>query len=246
MNKTLIMALLALSTASSVQARGLDNFSFDNDETGFSIISQFGMNISNFRMNQLPGSDMDPKAGFNVGIHAEYLLPQCYGVYINAGLEYSMKGAKDKLTHIDIDENEHTTEMSTTYVSRPMYLQVPIHVGYRYNVIDNLGVYADFGPYFALGTNGKNVTKYEDYRDNESTRFFTDKSDFYRVRRADFGIGFRLGAEYAHHYSLTLSCDWGLTDMLTQSQKHEIVENTGYKSPSMKNFAAGLTFGYRF
>lgn len=233
MKKSLIIALTAL--ASSVSAFASSDFSFGtSNDGGFSVIGQFGMNISNFRMNQLP--TMDGKVGFNTGIHAEYLLPECYGVYLNAGLDYGMKGAKKRIELL-----------KATAVTRPMYLSIPIHVGYRYEVMEDLGVYADFGPYFALGTNGKHVLKNDDYSTDVKHSFFNDDSNvnFYEVKRADFGLGFRIGAEYAQHYNLVFSCDWGITEMLTQEQKNALYL-AGAQDASMKNFAAGVTFGYRF
>lgn len=245
MKKTIMMALAALAVAGSAQARGYDGFTFGPEDRGFSVIGQFGMNISNFRMNEIPWGDMDAKAGFNAGIHAEYALPECYGIYLNAGVDYSMKGAKDRIETMIGDQ----LGLGATYITRPMYLSVPIHVGYRYDVMDDLGIYADFGPYFAFGTNGKSILKMDDFSEDVRTGFFmNDKDDnqFYKVQRTEFGLGFRIGAEYARHYNFLFSCDWGITDMLTQSQKHTLVLNPGIKNPYIKNFAAGLTFGYRF
>lgn len=240
MKKTLITAFMALAATTGF-AQSLSFGSTTPD--GFSVIGQFGMNVSNFRMNEIPWGDMDAKAGFNAGLHAEYLLPECYGIYLNAGLEYSMKGAKDR---IGVDTGD-MPGLNATFITRPMYLQVPIHVGYRYDVMDEFGVYADFGPYFALGTNGKCITKMDDFSEDIRTNFFyNEDGGFYKLQRTEFGLGFRLGAEYARHYNFILSCDWGITDMLTQSQKHTLVTNTGIKNPTIKNFAAGLTFGYRF
>lgn len=246
MKKIFTIAIAALAFAGNAQASSYDGFTFGNDaDRDFTIIGQFGMNISNFRMNEVPWGDMDAKAGFNIGLHAEYVLPQCYGIYLNAGLEYSMKGAKDRIG-FDVDD---MLGLGATFISRPMYLQLPIHVGYRYNAMDDLGIYADFGPYFALGTNGKNIVKMDDFSEDVRHNFFMNDKDgnlFYKIQRPEFGLGFRIGAEYARHYNFILSCDWGITDMLTQSQKHTLVTNTGIKNPTVKNFAAGLTFGYRF
>lgn len=245
MKKTIMMALAALAVAGSAQARGNDGFTFGPDNSGLTVIGQFGMNISNFRMNEIPFGDMDGKVGFNMGLHAEYMLPECYGIYLNAGAEYSMKGAKKRIDVVNIGG----TGLGATYITRPMYISVPIHVGYRYDVMDDLGIYADFGPYFALGTNGKCITKLDDFSEDVRTSFFmNDKDDhsFYKLQRPEFGLGFRIGAEYAQHYNLLFSCDWGITDMLTQSQKHILVSQPGITNPYIKNFAAGITFGYRF
>lgn len=234
MKKTLITALAAF--ALTAHAQGFDSFDYDK---GISIIGQFGMNISNYRMNQTPLPSMNPKAGFNVGIHAEYLLPECRGVYLNAGLEYNMKGAKNRV---------ESSLINYTAIARPYYVQIPIHVGFRYNVLEDVGVYADFGPYFALGTNGKYILKFDDFSEDQSVALFNNDSNenFYDMQRTDFGLGFRIGAEYADHYNFIFSCDWGLTDMLTQEQKHALVALPGIDKPYIKNFAAGLTFGYRF
>ena len=51
-------------------------------------------------------------------------------------------------------------DMTVKY--RPYYIEIPLHVGYRYNVLENLGVYADFGPYFAIGVNGKEKFDFTD------------------------------------------------------------------------------------
>lgn len=254
MKKTLFLALAALAAAGSAQAKGFDDFSFGNDNNGFSVIGQFGLNVSNLRTNDLLPDlmgDTDPKAGFNAGVHFEYILPQCYGVYINGGLEYSMKGAKHRPFDVFFEDG-----VGANGVARPMYLSIPVHIGYRYNILDDLGVYADLGPYFALGTNGKHIYKYDDYRANSKQGFFNggvlgdldpnNHAQYYETKRGDIGFGFRVGAEYAKHYNLIISCDWGLTDMLSQEQKNLLVKIPGIHKPSMKNFAAGITFGYRF
>lgn len=236
MKKTMIAALAALAMASSAYAGNSAA-----EDSGFSFIPQFGMNISNFRMDELPLEGMNPKVGFNIGIHAEYMLPECYGIYVNAGLEYSMKGAKERIYYLVDDEY-----LPATGIVRAYYLQLPIHIGYRYNVLDNLGVYADLGPYFALGTNGKYIIKKDNFAEDESDNFFTKNDYIFDAKRGEIGFGFRIGAEYAKHYNIIFSCDWGLTNMLTQEYKHNLVMNNEVKDPSVKNFAAAITVGYRF
>lgn len=240
MKKTMIMALAAFAMCGSAQAQ------YSEGDGDFSVIGLFGMTVSNLRMSDMPGDDMNPKAGFTVGMRAEYMLPECHGVFVNAGLEYTMKGARKRVA-VDIDD---MMGQPGSGIARPMYLQLPIHVGYRYNVQDDLGVYADFGPYFAVGTNGKYRIKYDDYATDYTENFFKVKGSEhnYEMQRWDFGLGFRIGAEYARHYNFQLGCDWGITDMLTQNQKHILVTDQllGLKAPSVRNFNAAITFGYRF
>lgn len=238
MKKTLITALAALTIAGSAQAQ---DYSFsDMADSGLSGMVYGGMTISNLNMGSLPIDALDPKAGFTLGLRMEYLLPQCYGVFVNAGLEYTMKGARSRVEGV-------LGSPGADWIARPLYVSLPIHVGYRYDIIDDFGLYADFGPYLALGTNGKTRLKYDDFSADDTDRFFRNGKNptFYDVKRFDAGLGFRIGAEYAKHYNLLFSCDWGITNMLTQNQKHIIATN-GFEDPSLKNFAAAITFGYRF
>lgn len=239
MKKTFIAALAAFLVAGSAQAQ---NFGYYEADNGFSVMGVFGMTVSNLRFGDMHLEDMDPKAGFTLGVRAEYVLPECRGVFVNGGLEYTMKGARER---VEIGGGD---PLSATGIARPMYVQLPVHVGYRYDILDDFGVYADFGPYFAVGTNGKYRVKYDNYQEDFTTKFFGNVDDYMEMQRWDFGLGFRLGAEYARHYNFQVACDWGITDMLTQEQKHILVSNPllGVKNPSVRNFNAALTFGYRF
>lgn len=238
MKKTMIMALAAFAMCGSAQAQ------FVEADNGFSVMGLFGMTISNLRQIDMPVDGMSPKAGFTGGVRAEYMLPECRGVFVNAGLEYTMKGARERVG-VEIGD---MVGIGATGIARPMYLQLPIHVGYRYDVLEDLGVYADFGPYFAVGTNGKYRLKYDNFAEDDTESFFGDKGTYnWKMQRWDFGLGFRVGAEYAHHYNFIVSCDWGITDILTQEQNHVIVMNfPDVKNPAVRNFSAALTFAYRF
>ena len=153
-----------------------------------------------------------------------------------------MKGAKMDVPATLPDD------YSCTVKFRPCYIEIPLHVGYRFNVLDNLGVFADFGPYFAIGVNGKEKFEFDgDAVEDRSTKFFRNsKMDLGEIQRYDFGLGFRVGAEYANHHSLNFSFDWGLTDMYRDSYRREFFEKNGFELGKLKNFNAGITYGYRF
>ncbi|MDY3098997.1 MAG: porin family protein [Bacteroidaceae bacterium] len=237
MKKIFALALAAIMCASS--AKALEYI----PESGFTVQGLFGMNISNFRQpNSLVDGLTDPKAGFNLGVRGEYMLPSCYGVFVNLGVNYTMKGAKMDVAASLPDD------YSCTVKYRPCYIEIPLHVGYRFNVLDNLGVFADFGPYFAIGVNGKEKTEFEgDAVEDYSKKFFRNsKMILGEIQRYDFGLGFRVGAEYANHHSLNFSFDWGLTDMYRDSYRREFFKENGFELGKLKNFNAGITYGYRF
>lgn len=237
MKKIFALALAAIMCASS--AKALEYI----PESGFTVQGLFGMNISNFRQpNSLVDALTDPKAGFNLGVRGEYMLPSCYGVFVNLGVNYTMKGAKMDVAASLPDD------YSCTVKFRPCYIEIPLHVGYRFNVLDNLGIFADFGPYFAIGVNGKEKTEFEgDAVEDYSKKFFRNsKMILGEIQRYDFGLGFRVGAEYANHHSLNFSFDWGLTDMYRDSYRREFFKENGFELGKLKNFNAGITYGYRF
>lgn len=237
MKKIFALALAAIMCASS--AKALEYI----PESGFTVQGLFGMNISNFRHPDAAFDGLtDPKAGFNLGIRGEYMLPSCYGVFVNLGVNYTMKGAKMDVAASLPDD------YSCTVKFRPCYIEIPLHVGYRFNVLDNLGIFADFGPYFAIGVNGKEKFEFDgDAVEDYSKKFFRNsKMILGEIQRYDFGLGFRVGAEYANHHSLNFSFDWGLTDMYRDSYRREFFKENGYELGKLKNFNAGITYGYRF
>lgn len=210
--KKLIIAAIALICSSSAMALDYE------PEPGLTHRAYVGMSISNIR-----NSGMDAKVGHSVGYIGEYVLPGCAGTFVNFGFDYSMLGAKSPSESTAIDESGNP--IIVTDKLRLHYFSIPLHVGYRYNVLDNFGLYADFGPYFGIGIAGKSSEtkiKYFKHSQGDANRF-------------DCGLGFRIGAEYNDHLSLTFGFNWGL-------MKHH--DYSGSNDP--KNFNSTITLGYRF
>jgi len=222
---------IALATLFAGNAMALDNV----PESGFSWVGFAGMTVSN-----LKGFDLDPKMGVTFGAKMEYMLPSAYGTYLSAGIDWVHKGARDTRTITNILTGNPVDQ---TFKVQAHYLEIPIHVGYRYNITDELGVYGEFGPYFAVGVTGKGKYKYEDLPD-EHFMWFGKKymwGNQKGIQRFDCGIGFRVGAEYKNMYSLTFGYDWGITDIYVDDYR---TANPGL--PKLKNRNMSLTFGYRF
>lgn len=203
-----IIAAMALLCCGMTQAKGLKHI----PEAGLTNRIYVGMNISNLR-----GVNTDPKVGQSLGFIGEYMLPGCAGTYVNYGIDYSMTGARAK--YWDDDNKEHTDKLRTHYIS------IPLHVGFRYNIIKNVGAYADFGPSFNLGLGGK-------WADSNEKFFKSVEKGGSGAKRFDCTLGFRLGAEYNNRLSLTFGFDWGLNKTITD--------------PNVKTFRSTITLGYRF
>ena len=143
-----------------------------------------GMNVSN-----ITDMEMDSRIGFHVGAKAEYNITD--NLYGNAALLFSQKGNKKE-------------EGSIEATSNPGYLELPIHIGYRFKMGDKVSIFGETGPYFAYGICGK--LKVEDYGWEYDKKFF----DIDEVNKFDFGWGVKAGVEYAK-FQISLGYEYGIT-----------------------------------
>lgn len=158
------------------------------------------MNVSSYAV-EIGGISYNPESrlGFNAGFRMELDAPFIYqGFYFDMEALLSSRGA----TIESIDEENYVSN-----TLRPYYLEIPIHIGYRYDVGKNLGVFASFGPYFGVGLFGTNKLLYG----TQSSKPDTFGSN--GVKRCDFGLGLRGGVELFGHYRLFMGYDWGLIDI---------------------------------
>ena len=228
---------LALSTGNAM--------AFENEpEEGLSWMGIFGVNIS-----RLQNTDYSAKAGATLGIRADYMLPKAHGTYLTAGIDWSMKGGKASDNIFNLAEEPVG---SSKYVLH--YIEVPIRVGFRYNVLENLGIYGELGPYFAVGVGGSHGASIgldgQEAREAEEELSFNAFKNYddltLSFQRWDAGIGFRIGAEYEQHYNVMIGAEWGLADIYRTSLRDRYFDVTGIALPKVHNFNFSITVGYRF
>lgn len=216
-------------------------------EQGFSWMGIFGMNVS-----KLQNHDFGAKAGAVLGARVDFVLPKAHGTYLTAGLDWTMKGGKGEEADITIDGKDY--DVNGKYALH--YFEVPIRVGFRYNPTESIGLYGEVGPYFAVGFAGRHKisidedgSAFRDIEDNASYMAFKNYGyPTESFQRWDAGIGFRIGAEYNHHYNLLIGCDWGLADIYRVSYRDAFKDdaaNAGRVLPKVRNFNFSITFGYR-
>ncbi|WP_294611931.1 porin family protein [uncultured Bacteroides sp.] len=151
-----------------------------------------GLNSSNFSNDAFSS-----KVGFHAGAKAEVGLPQiAEGVYLDLGALLSLKGAKANFVSYDIKYN-------------PCYLEIPVHMGYKYAVNENFSVFGNAGPYLAIGLFGKVKTDGIDLSDTSDNVFDEDGGG---MKRFDLGIGLKFGVEFCKKYQIAFGYDWGLID----------------------------------
>lgn len=209
MKKILVLFVLTAIAMVSVNAQ-------DNLKWGVMA----GMNVSKYTF-----TGFDNRVGFHAGVKAELGLSQeASGAYMDFAALLTLKGAK-------IDGGS-----IATVKFNPYYLEIPVHVGYKYAVNEDFALFGSVGPYLAVGLFGKAKLKVDgdiadiaELGDNSmSEDIFGDDG----LKRFDFGLGLKAGVEFNKKYQVAISYDFGLV---------EVAKDLG-----MKNRNLMISLGYMF
>lgn len=204
MKKILFTLLLALPFCMATKAQD-----FRMGVTG-------GYNLSS-------SSGYKSQSGFHVGVKGELGLPQVTkGLYMDFGLMLSSHGWKSPGYYYNGNYNPATGEKpdkpSSGYTSdnkcTPYYLNIPLHIGYKFSVGRNVSLFVNAGPYFNIGLFGKTKETITPDKGTATTKetagnVFSDKM----LNRFDWGLGFRAGTEIARHVQLSIGYDWGMKNI---------------------------------
>ena len=189
----------------------------------FSVEGVAGMNVSNL-------GGVGAKIGFHAGARFELAIPAITeGIYTNAGLLFSLKGYALDWGVVRSKSNAY-------------YIDIPIHMGYKYSVTDNFAIFGEAGPYLGVGLFGKTNTNYDYNDEKESSNIFD------MLNRIDVGVGLRAGVEIMKKYTVSIGYDWGLLD----SYKHSDEDYSDYDdseidiTPGMKHTNLTISLGYKF
>lgn len=208
MKKFLPLFLVALVATATVSAQGLRY-----GITGAMNVANYAMEVEGISFNP------DSRIGFRAGFRMEMDAPFIYdGFYFDAEALLSAKGAKF---------DSSSGEDAASVVSRPYYLEIPIHIGYRYMFGQgNVGIFGSFGPYFGVGLFGTNKVTVAGV-ESKPDAFSSDG-----LKRFDFGLGLRAGVAMFEHYRIYVGYDWGLID----------VAKSGGNKINNRNFYVGASY----
>lgn len=175
-----------------------------------------GVNLQNLNGKASDGDKIMGKlrTGFNAGVNAE--IPVGEGFYLQPGLLFSLKGAKEK-----------DLEMPNMSIS---YLELPINFIYK----PDLGqgrMLLGFGPYVAYAVGGK----YEIGSSETDIDFGSEPGE---LKRFDAGANFLAGYEFANNLSFQLNAQLGLANMVNRV--------SGDNDSKLNNTGFGVSLGYRF
>lgn len=197
-----------------------------NNATAQESAARFGIKTG---INNSGAYGVDPspknKVGLNIGITLDFRLSP--NIYLLTGLEYSVKGGKGR--PYEVTDNDGKKSM-VTHTDKPIYLHLPLHVGYKFDVSD-FKITPHAGFYMAYGIGGKAEYSYKPLDDRPDR---VDKIDFFGVGigKFDYGAGIGVNTEY-HKFVLDLGHDWGLRKFAKE-----------FSDGKTKNLY--LTLGYKF
>lgn len=173
-----------------------------------------GVNLSNYSGDV---KENKAKVGFNAGLTADYTLAP--SMYLMSGLEITAKGCK-----FDFG----TDGKSTT---NAIYLQLPVHFGYKVSVSEGTNIVLHAGPYVAYGIAGKSGEG-------------EDKVDTFGknglCKRFDFGAGLGVGVEFGK-IGVGLGYDLGMLNVINGN-----LSNDNDSKAKVRNMNAYLSVGYKF
>lgn len=172
-----------------------------------------GMNLSDmtyFKKN----------TGFHAGFRGTYSFTKEYnGVYVNTGLILSLKGA-------NIGGGPYINNYNKADF-KSYYLDIPIHIGYKYGFNDETAIFCEFGPYFGMGLFGDCDVNFDGVKISGGT------FDEGGVKRFDVGFGCRAGIEIIKRIPISIGYDIGIINIAEDSEtsikNSNITISTGYK-----------------
>ncbi len=148
--------------------------------------------------------------GFKFGANAEFTLSN--HISFESGLAYIRKGATTS------GDNMLSQSISSIKFAEMNYLQIPLMVGYKFDLGRHFSIKPQAGGYFAVGINGHSfVTGLDNYNQPYEARVETFSHNYanngvapYRPsNRADGGLAFGLNVNY-RHFTLKAEYDLGL------------------------------------
>jgi len=165
-----------------------------------------GANLASFN-GDIPKTNYVFKYQF--GVTADLALTENF--YIVTGLDFQTKGTKSK------------PRGSSNVKYNPIYLQMPIHAAYKFDIAPKTRFVVEAGPYLAYGIGGKMK------EDGRKMNMFKDN----RFKRFDLGLGAGVGVEL-NKFVIKGGYDFGLLD---------VCDVKGVKA---RNHNGYITVGYHF
>ena len=146
------------------------------------------------------------RSGFRFGLDAEYQLAN--NICLESVLAYIRKGATTS------GKNLLGTEISSIKFAEMDYLQLPVMIGYKFNIGNHFSIKPSIGGYYAVGVGGYALFDGIDafnqpYTERTSTFSGTDSAAYRPCNRNDGGVALALNIGY-RNFAIKAEYDLGL------------------------------------
>lgn len=214
MKKNLFFILMLLCGIATMSAQGL----------------RFGAEAAVDFSNPI-NSTGEHRTAFHIAAKGEYNFKNASkGWYLSAALGLYSKPGEDE-TGGEFD-GVGNLSAAYTFSYTPWYLQLPVHVGYRYSLSNIVSLQIETGPYFAAGIFGREhltIAYSNGNREKYSGSCFGKDGAFHR---ADIGWGVAAGVQLAGHWQVGVA--------------YNLQFNSAVKESDIYNSVVGVTLGYIF
>ena len=176
--KTIIAVLICLLMATNLLS-----------QNKISISAKAGLNLSNTKTFIDTTWNTKSTTGANVGINVTFPIKS---LFLQTGISFSQKGFNYETT----ETNWNGETIKSTILMKTDYIELPISLGKKFSINDNLGISVLLGGYLGSALSG-DITQSFEYsgqieKINESMRWGEDR-DFIRL---DYGYNFGLEFSY--------------------------------------------------
>lgn len=228
--KKFIITLCALIMASAgASAQGFLNFRV---EAGGAF---------NFASVLAGDTKLDTKSlvGYHVGAFVD--VPVSNGFYVGSGLKFSMKGAQYQNEILGFEAGAAKMTFH--------FLEIPVNVGYKFNLSPAFALALQTGPYFSVAMAGTVQGGSSLGNLGESYNIFkeglTGLGEQLRAKRFDVGWGLAARAQFSRYY-LTAGLDFGFLNVLNNSEKGTSISDIKDELLNLKNKQFYIGVGVEF
>lgn len=176
------------------------------------------------------------KMGFHAGFTARYYFIE--NIFLESSLGVATKGYKSDITNSsgkywDDEGENYDIEGSAKYTS--YNIDLPILVGYKFNLNDELNIKFKAGPYLTYALSGKlkeegSITIYPDIHSSE-TEHYSDElkiGDIDGFKNFGYGLHAGISADYKQ-FILSASYQHAFSEIVDGAKEQNILVSLGYR-----------------
>ncbi len=210
--KKFLLLVVAAFVCSTMSAQLVTSTTYKKKSSETVWYVKAGMNLSKFTGDNV---EADNLVGYNIGIAFDRAIGGS-GMFWGMGLQLARKGYK-----ASYEEENYSEEVKL----KANKLEIPINIGYKYNINDDIAIDARIGGFINYDVWGK--AKYEETEYGDSYEESINIGDIEGYDRFGAGIQFGIGVWY-QKINFNITYQKGLVDQLEGAKESNWMLSLGY------------------